>query len=134
VRRRLCSDQRRPKGEDARQCHAKSSKWYSHGRRGLWTCFCQCGYFCVRFFRSTLLIYFGQVYIPTLEKINPIFIRAVKHKAIGKQVKVVKGADKGLTGYVYGHNYIQNTFLVTLVNTRTKNFASAELRYLLVCR
>jgi hypothetical protein len=68
-----------------------------------------------------------------LEKIvNPNFDRAVRHKAIGKQVVVIGGNDKGLTGYVYGHNYIRKTFFVQLVNGHSKNFASTDLVYLLV--
>ena len=74
------------------------------------------------------------MHILTLEKvIDPSFSRAVWPKAFGKQVAVINGVDKGLTGYVYGHNYIQNTFLVHLMNGRKTNFASADLVYLLVC-
>ena len=68
-----------------------------------------------------------------LEKnVNPNFDRAVRHKAIGKQVVVIGGNNKGLTGYVYGHNYIRKTFFVQLVNGHLKNIASTDLVYLWV--
>ena len=45
---------------------------------------------------------------------------------------IISGNDKGLTGYVSGHNYVRKTFLVQLVNGHIKNLASTDLVYLLV--
>jgi len=64
-----------------------------------------------------------------LEKINPTFNRATRHKAIGKRVVVTAGSFKGYTGYVEAHNYVRNTFLVDLVTSMKRNIAAEDLIY-----
>jgi ribosomal protein L24 len=64
-----------------------------------------------------------------LEKINPTFNRATRHKAIGQRVIVTAGSFKGYTGYVEAHNYVRNTFLVDLVTSMKRNIAAEDLIY-----
>lgn len=74
------------------------------------------------------------VHIQTLEKIGPTYARAVKHRAIGKQVLVTKGSLKGLIGYIVAHNYVLNDFLVDLVSRSKIRLHADDLVYLLVYR
>lgn len=75
-----------------------------------------------------------QAHILTLEKISPTFTRAVKHKAIGKQVVLTNGSLKGFIGYAIAHNYVLNSFLVDLVSRRRIHVPADDLVYLLVHR
>jgi hypothetical protein len=75
-----------------------------------------------------------HVHIQTLEKIGPTYARAVKYRAIGKQVLITKSSLKGIIGYAVAHNYVLNDFLVDLVSRSKIRLHANHLVYLLVYR